>query len=130
MEYLNVFTTNNTAKRIKLTDLKTISRAKKGMMLIKKNKTVNYGIMTAFTTMGRDTIIIKKDSEIKEIKNSDISIMDVSSNGGNITRGYVDSYSLKYSLKKVSNLPKESINEEKKEDKQVSFADFTKDFKI
>ena len=40
-EYLNVFTNNFTAKRIKLTDLKALSRAKKGNMLIKKNKTVS-----------------------------------------------------------------------------------------
>ena len=66
-EYLNVFTNNNTAKRIKVSDLKILSRAKKGTMLIKKNKTVNYEMVNAFLTSGRDIIIVKKDNEITEI---------------------------------------------------------------
>ena len=129
-EYLNIFTKNNTAKRIKLEELKSLSRAKKGNMLLKKTKTVTYKVMNAYVTNSRDIVIIKKDSEIKEVKNSEIPIMDISSNGGNITKGYVDTYNLKYTIQKI--MPKEEKKEEevKKEEKQVSFDDFTKDFKI
>ena len=130
-EYLNIFTNNNTSKRIKLDELKSISRAKKGNMLIKKNKTVVYYLVNAYLTSSKDIIIIKSDSEIKELKNSDIPIMDLTSNGSSITKNYVDKYDLKYNIVKIINdiQNNEEVKEEKIE-KQVSFEDFTKDFKI
>ena len=85
----------------------------------------------AYLTSARDTIIIKSDSEIKEIKNSEIPIMDLQSNGSSIGKGHVDKIDLKYSLIKI--MKKEEIKEVKeelKEEKQVSFDDFAKDFKL
>lgn len=130
-EYLNVFTNNNTAKRIKISDLKSLTRAKKGNMLIKKNKTVTYLIVNAYLTSSRDIIIVKSDSEIKEIKNSEIPIMDLASNGSSIGKGHIDKFDLKYSIKCciVNTEKKEEIKKEEKE-KQVSFEDFAKDFKL
>jgi len=131
-EYLDIFTNNNTAKRVKLTDLKSLSRAKKGNMLIKKNKTVTYSIVNAYITNARDTIIIKSDSEIKEIKNSEIPIMDLASNGSSIGKGHIDKFDLKYNI--ITSIKKDEDKEVKKEakekDKQVSFEDFAKDFKL
>ncbi len=130
IEYLNIFTNHKTAKRIKISDLKELSRGKKGTMLLKKNKTVAYNVINAYLTNSKDIIIIKSDNEIKELKNSEIPIMDLLSNGSNLTKGYVDKFDIKYTLKKI--LKKE--NEEEKgaieEEEQISFADFTKDFKI
>ncbi len=130
-EYLNIFTNNNTSKRIKLEELKELTRAKKGTMLIKKNKTVTYYVTNAYLTYTKDIIIIKSDSEIKEIKNSDIPIMDLSSNGSSITKGYIDLFDIKCELLKIKNITNNSKEiEEEKVEKQVSFEDFTKDFKI
>ena len=55
--------------------------------------------------------------------------MDLQSNGGSITKEHVDKFDLKYSLVKII---KEVIKEEKinSKDEQVSFEDFTKDFKL
>lgn len=131
IEYLNVFTNNNTAKRIKISDLKVLTRAKKGTMLIKKNKTVTYLIVNAYLTGARDTIIIKSDSEIKEIKNSEIPIMDLVSNGSSIAKGYIDKYDLKYNI--ITSIKSDEAKEVEKKvskDKQVSFEDFAKDFKL
>jgi len=130
-EYLDVFTNNNTAKRVKLSDLKTLSRAKKGTQLIKKNKTVTYLISNAYITNARDIILIKSDSEIKEIKNSEIPIMDLTSNGSSISKGHIDKIDIKYNI--VTIIKKEEKKEKvevKEKEKQVSFEDFTKDFKI
>ena len=130
-EYLNVFTNHNTAKRIKLSDLKYLTRAKKGTMLIKKNKTVTYLITDAYITSARDTVIIKSDSEIKELKNSEIPIMDLASNGSSIGKGHIDKIDIKYNILKIvkkDEEKKEEIKEQK--EKQVSFEDFTKDFKL
>lgn len=130
VEYLNIFTNNNTGKRIKIDELKPLSRAKKGNTLIKKNKTVIYNIVNAFLTNSKDNIIIKRDSEIKEIKNSEIPIMDLTSNGSNLIKGYVDKYDLKYLPIKI--IQKEELKQEEKivKEKQLSFEEFTKDFKI
>ena len=132
-EYLNIFTNNNTSKRIKIEELKSITRAKKGNMLIKKNKTVTYYIVNAYLTNTKDIIIVKSDSELREIKNSEIPIMDIYSNGSNIAKGYIDKYDIKYDLVKIVNdtsSKEESVEEEVKIEKQVSFEDFAKDFKI
>ena len=129
-EYLNVFTNNNTSKRIKISDLKVLSRAKKGTMLIKKNKTVNYEMVNAFLTNGRDTIIVKKDNEITEIKNSEIPIMDLQSNGSNLTKGFVNKFDLKYQLITVIKKDeKPNVKEDVKKPKET-LEEFTKDFKI
>lgn len=131
IEYLDVFTNNNTSKRIKLDELKSLTRAKKGNMLIKKNKTVTYFIVNAYLTNAKDIILIKSDSEIKEIKNSDIPIMDLSSNGSSLTKGYIDKFDVKYNLVKIVNeIPENKDIQEEKVEKQVSFEDFTKDFKL
>ena len=131
-EYLDIFTNNNTAKRIKLSELKYLTRAKKGTQLIKKTKTVTYKIVNSYITNSKDIIIIKKDSELTEIKNSDIAIMDLQSTGSSITKGYVDEYILKTNIIKCDFKKEEPIKEEKAEvkEKQVSFEDFTKDFKL
>ena len=130
-EYINVFTNNHTAKRVKLNDLKPISRAKKGNSLIKKTKTLTYLIDYAYITNSKDTILIKSDSEIIELKNSEISIMDTSSTGSSLGKMHIDKIDLKTEIQKIvfKEEKKEEVKEEKV-DKQVSFDDFAKDFKI
>ena len=129
-EYINIFTNNNTAKRVKLSELKTISRAKKGNQILKKTKTVTYLINYAYITNSKDTILMKMDSEIKEIKNSEIPIMDTASTGSNIGKGHIDKFDLKYLIKRCIIKPVKKEEPKKEVEKQVSFADFTKDFKI
>ena len=139
-EYLNVFTNNKTAKRIRIDELNTLTRAKKGSMLIKKVKSQNYNIINAFITDARDTICIKSDSEIREIKNSDISIMDLSSTGSSISKYNVDNVFIKKELIKieVNNEDEEKIQEPKKQEKiesnsevkEFTMDDFLDDFKL
>ena len=129
-EYLDVFTNNNTAKRIKVSELKTISRAKKGKELIKKNKTVTYYIVNAYLTNNKDIVIIKSDNEIMEIKNSDIPIMAIDSNGSNLTKKYVTKYDLKYNILKIGKEDNKEIEKNEVVDKQISLEDFTNNFKI
>ena len=135
-EYLNVFTNNKTAKRIKINDLGILTRAKKGSMLIKKVKSQTYNIIKAFITEARDTICIKSDSEIRELKNSDISIMDLSSTGSSISKYNVDDVFIKSNLiqikdtDKSDNQTEEVVIEPQKEIKELSMDDFLDDFKL
>jgi len=85
-EYLNIFTSNKTAKRIKTGDLVELTRAKKGVRIIKNTKTVNYRVLKCLSSLTKDVFGLKTDSDIKEIKNSEIPIMDIVSNGSVITK--------------------------------------------
>ena len=141
-EYLNIATNNKTAKRIKLSDLYTMTRAKKGLLLMKKVKTQDYHVIDAFTSESRDDICLKSDSEIKEIKNSDIPIMDTQSTGSSISKYMVEKVFVKAniikqkdviiddSLSEEDNNNHESNNELSPEVKEFTLDDFIDDFKI
>ena len=140
-EYLNIITNNKTAKRVKLADLSTMSRAKKGSLIMKKVKSQNYFIIDAFTSESRDQICLKSDSEIREIKNSDIPIMDTLSTGSIISKYMVEKVFIKASLIKLKeaviedaseeNISQEDIKEDNKpEVKEFTLDDFIDDFKI
>ena len=133
-EYLNIITNQKTFKRLKISDLATISRAKKGNMLFKKVKTKDYKIAYAYLTDSKDINIYRDDSELYEIKNSDIPIMDLASVGSNIKFKY-DLFVIKKDIIKTNNeqvtedSSEEEIKEEVKEE-QLSFSSFVDDFKI
>ena len=85
-EYLNIFTNQKTAKRIKLTDLTQLTRAKRGSMVIKKVKTTNYEIVSALITYTHDMIGLGMTDDIGVLKNTDIPIMDLASTGSSIAK--------------------------------------------
>ena len=128
-EYLNIFTNMHTGKRIKLSDLTLISRAKKGNMLFKKAKTKDYKLDYAYLTNSKDVNLCKIDTDIKEVKNSEIPIMDIASTGSVLSKKQIDLWALK--SVDVNLITKEEKKEEEvKEQEQLSFNDFVKDFKI
>lgn len=154
-EYLSIFTNNKTAKRVKVSELETHNRAKKGSTLIKKVKSFDYKIIKALLTDGKDELFLKCDNEIIKIKNTDISILDLKSTGGTISRYKIDDVftstvvdsslknnkgeneevkTLEENTDKVVEKIQESEIEEKKEEKpkeeQVSLNDFFDEFKI
>ena len=98
-------------------------------MLFKKAKTKDYKLDYAYLTNSKDVNLCKIDSDIKEIKNSEIPIMDIASTGS-IIKKQVDLWALK--PVDVNLITKEEKKEEIKENKeeQLSFNDFVKDFKI
>ena len=131
-EYLNIYTNFKTMKRVKLSDLVSISRAKKGNMLFKKVKTKDYKVLYAYLTDSKDINIYKIDTDIKELKNSDIPIMDLLSTGSQFKENY-EIFSLKKELidltKKIKKIKEEDLTKIQKEE-QLSFASFIDDFKI
>lgn len=154
-EYLSIFTNNKTAKRVKVSELEIHNRAKKGSTLIKKVKSFDYKIIKALLTDGKDELFLKCDNEITKIKNTDISILDLKSTGGTISRYKIDDVftstvvdsslknnkdaneevkTLEENTDKVVEEIQESEIEEKKEEKpkeeQVSLNDFFDEFKI
>ncbi len=134
-EYITLFTDNKTAKRIKITDLESHSRAKKGSTILKKTKTVTYKVLSAFATSARDLVLTKADSEINIFKNSDITIMDLASTGSSISKYKLDlarKVTIKESVKEDKEIKQEEVNLEQiqEETKAMSMEDFLDDFKI
>ncbi len=128
-EYLNVFTNKQTAKRIKLEDLSIFSRAKRGNLIIKRVKSTNYKITSAYITDTKDVIGIKDGDNIDFIKNSEISIMDTSSTGSSISKAKTAEFFIK---KELIVLKDEEIVKESKEEKfeEITIDDFIDDFKL
>ncbi|MBE6158779.1 MAG: DNA topoisomerase IV subunit A [Firmicutes bacterium] len=145
-EYLTVVTNKKTAKRVKISDLELHNRAKKGSNIIKKVKSNDYQILTCLLTNSKDNISLIVDGEISNIKNSDVSIMDLNSTGSAITKKNVTDAILEVELqdkkvtkkvnasveeKKEEEVKKEEVKEEKKEEfVQTSLDDFYQDFKL
>ena len=136
-EYLNIYTNFKTIKRLKLSDISSISRAKKGNMLFKKAKTKDYKINFAYLTETKDINLYRIDTDFHELKNSEIPIMDLASTGSSVKYNY-DLFTLKKELidltKDAKEEPKEEVLEinqkPNKKEEQLSFASFIDDFKI
>ena len=136
-EYLNIYTNFKTIKRLKLSDISSISRAKKGNMLFKKAKTKDYKINFAYLTETKDINLYRIDTDFHELKNSEIPIMDLASTGSSVKYNY-DLFTLKKELIDLTKDTKEEPNEEvleinqkpSKKEEQLSFASFIDDFKI
>lgn len=103
-------------------------------MLFKKAKTKDYKILFAYLTETKDINLYKIDTDIYELKNSDIPIMDIASTGSQVKFNY-DLFALKKELvdltKTSFEAPKdvEEIKPPKKEE-QLSFDSFIDEFKI
>lgn len=130
-EYLNIFTNQKTAKRLKLTELNQLSRAKRGSMVMKKVKTTNYEVVTALITNTKDTIGLSMLEDVGVLKNSDISIMDLASTGSTIAKKKF-AHAFKFTeIKKVED-KKDAKKAPKKTDEEIKQEklDFIEDFKI
>lgn len=135
-EYVTLFTDNKTAKRVKLSDLSPLSRAKRGSTIIKKTKTVTYLIIAAFITSSKTSLVLKYDDTNDVIKNTEISIMDTSSTGSTISKNKVNSVVLYPNVieikekieEETAELPKMVNNEVQYE--EMTIDDFLEEFKL
>lgn len=115
-EYLGIFTDKGTAKRIKLVDIDRTGRAKRGSTLIKKVKTNTYYIDHISVLNARNQLAIRIGDDVKEIKSSDIPIMDTASTGSSISKSKIDFIELIPELITISDKPSIKKEEEENED--------------
>lgn len=131
-EYIDIFTNQKTAKRVKLSELNMLSRAKRGTTLIKKVKSTNYEIIKAFSTSTKDIIGIKSKDDIYLVKNSDIPIMDKESTGSVILKQTISDAFISQELDIIKDedieLPK--IKKEEEKIQELTIDDFLNDFKL
>ena len=138
-DYLTIFTDQNTTKRIKMSDLDTSSRAKKGSTLIKKVKSKPYQVVKAATVSNKDLVNVKIDGEFKELKVTDIPIMDLASTGSTVSKKTIEDYLIVCEIKEIKIDENEEIIrpeqttqiiDEKVPDGQTTLEDFVEDFKL
>ena len=129
-EYLTVITDRGTGKRIKLTELNSLSRAKRGSTLIKKVKSTPYNILNAFITNKNDNIGLVGD-DIDIIKNTELPIMDEVSTGSNISKNKIKNVFINNEMIIIDD--GEILKPNKKdtqEIKEMTIDDFINDFKL
>jgi len=123
IDYIDVITNQKTAKRVKIDDILETGRAKRGNSLMKKVKSVDYQVLTALPMNARDVLVLKSDCEFREIKNSEITIMDSASTGSNISKYPIEAAFVKISFE-------ESTEEEEMTPREMTIDDFIEDFKL
>lgn len=150
-EYLTLFTSQNTAKRIKLEDIEYSKRSLKGECILKSPKSKKYEINASYAGNGKTNYGIIED-ETNIIKSSDINIMEKSSTGSLITKNYINNVFKearfkvieeeksnndlikKEELKKEPELKENKLEENTKEDNPVyetlTMSDFFDEFKL
>ena len=147
-DYITIFTDKGTAKRIKVSDIDTTSRAKKGSLILRSPKSKTYNITHVFSNNSKDEIGFVIDEKIKYIKISEINIMDKYSVGSSLHLKDISKVFTKTKLKVVKDLEKGELKEnevEKTQDKKeeekkekpkgkiienMTMSDFFNDFKI
>ncbi len=90
-EYLTVLTDKGTAKRTRLTELEKVSRAKRGILLMKTIKSNPSKIINSYIEPIKTQIAVVSDSYSKIVKLTDIAIMDRYSNGSYIIKDKINS---------------------------------------
>ncbi len=92
IDYISIIMDKGTGKRVKLSEFEKTGRARRGLMLVREVKTSPYKIVKTFAVDSKNYIGIISD-EIKEIKLTELSIMDRYSTGNSITKEKIkDSY--------------------------------------
>lgn len=85
LEYISIVTENGTGKRVRLSEFEKLSRAKRGLMILREVKTNPYKILKAFTIDSKEYIGLKGE-DIEYIKLTELPIMDRYSTGSQITK--------------------------------------------
>lgn len=143
-EYISVITSKSTGKRVRISEFETMNRARKGILIIRDVKTNPYYILKTFILKHRTELALKIGGDYKEIKITELPIMDRYSTGSSLSKA---------NIKNILEVPKvveketiqnkeleikEEIIEEEKEDislenvdeKIMTIDDFLDDFKI
>lgn len=132
-EYITVITHKGLAKRIKLSEFEKTSRAKRGLLLLREVKSNPQEIIKVFVGDAKRNILLKSNGKDKELKLTEIPIMDRYSTGSTISKSKIDLVSDIASLTKDNiEMPKEIskpvTKEEAKEKKEVSIKEIDDKF--
>ena len=127
-ETISLITDKGTGKRIRIKDIEISTRARKGVAISKKLKSIPQYIIKAIILDSRSYIGVVNTNEIFTIKNSELPIMDLNSIGSSITKKQVlDVYSICGINEEKSIEEIKEINLEEIDQKIMTIDDFIKD---
>jgi topoisomerase-4 subunit A len=84
-EYITVITDKGTAKRVRLNEFELLSRARRGLQIVREVKTNPYKVLKTFVVDNKEFIGIKND-DIKTMKLTELPIADRYSTGSLISK--------------------------------------------
>ena len=85
-EYITILTDKGTGKRTRLSEFEKTSRAKRGILLMKVIKSNPSKIIKTYIINSKNMIGIVSDNYVKEVKITEIPIMDRYSNGSYVIK--------------------------------------------
>jgi len=139
-EYISLVTTKNTGKRVRISEFERISRARKGIQIIRDVKTNPYYILKSFVINSRHNIGLKFKEDIEIIKLTELPIADRHSTGTNLSKHDILDIFVEKNLenpkevKKVIEEPKEiekeNISLESIDQRMMTIDDFLGDLDI
>lgn len=142
-EYVTIFTSKNTGKRIKIGEFEPTARARRGLQIIRDVKTNPYYITSVYMVSPKTYIGLKYKEEMDKMKTTELPIADRYSTGSSLgSKEIIETYIQIQTPSKEDREEKEVIDrelepvqtkEEKLEqidEKIYTIEDFLDDFKI
>ena len=141
-EYISVITSKSTGKRVRLSEFETMNRARKGTLIIRDVKTNPYYILKAFILNHKDSLVLKIGGDYKEIKVTELPIMDRYSTGSSLSKANIKNVlECAKVIDKEQNKKEELLEQSKSEvvedislehvdEKIMTIDDFLDDFKV
>ena len=136
-EYISIITSKSTGKRVKISEFEKISRARKGIQVIRDVKTNPYYILKTFVIDPKHNIGLKLKEDIEIIKLTELPITDRYSTGSNLSKQNIFDVFIEKELenpkkiKKDSNeIVKENVSLESIDQRIMTIDDFLDDLDI
>ena len=137
-ECISLITTKNTGKRVKISEFERISRARKGIQIIRDVKTNPYYILKSFVINSRHNIGLKFKEDIEIIKLTDLPIADRHSTGTSLSKHNIIDVFVEKTLEnpkdvkkasedKFKEIEKENISLESIDQRMMTIDDFLDD---
>ena len=116
-EYISIITKKNTGKRVKISEFERISRARKGIQIIRDVKTNPYYILNSYIINSKDNIGLKLSNDIVYFKNTDLPILDRYSTGTSLSKQTIFESFIE---KNIVNIDDKNSESQFSNDKQVT----------
>jgi topoisomerase-4 subunit A len=138
-EFISIITMKNTGKRVKISEFERISRARKGIQVIRDVKTNPYYILKSFVINSKHNLGLKFKEDIEVIKLTELPITDRHSTGTNLSKHDIVDVFIEKELEnpkdnKIDNEPKEIVKEnislESIDQRMMTIDDFLGDLDI
>ncbi len=128
-EYLVVTTNKGTAKRVRMSEIKELTRARRGNLIIRDVKTNPYQIVGTHILSGKNDIGFKLEEEIINIRVTEFPIVDCYSTGTSITKKKVLETFVKSELEEVDDVEEIEETDLTNIDKRImTIDDFLEEF--